>query len=440
MKSNTKELADDIRSHLHDGQVVDAVLETDERVLARISDGIYRQPASALRELVSNAYDADATRVIIQTDAPRFSEIRVRDNGNGMSVEALATVIHQIGGSSKRTYAGATLGVTNEADPTLTPSGRKLIGKIGIGLFSVAQLTRQFQIITKRRGDDFRLVADVTLHTFSDEQIAIVDQENDVFRTGTAKIRVVPAVDMEAHGTEIIIHNLIPRIRDEMRSRGMWELVAGDGDENTKPVEPPAYHVGRVDPKTGETLSHLAKLPWMDEDTPKTRFRKLVNAVLEPSNVNRRLDQIFDTYLHMLWTLSLAVPLDYVDKHPFDTVGEDNIEVYQISNLVRGQVTQVALEATETLRSKLELVAPIRGSTDEFEVFVDGVALARPQPYLRMPKTSQALPFPLLFAGKYKTDFAEFPHEQSGGSLEFEAYLMWTHKVVPIDNQGILVG
>ena len=34
-------------------------------------------------------------------------------------------------------------------NPSLSPGGRRLIGKIGIGLFSVSQLTRHFQIITK---------------------------------------------------------------------------------------------------------------------------------------------------------------------------------------------------------------------------------------------------------------------------------------------------
>ncbi len=439
MKISTQELADDIRQHLRSGEAVDTALETDERVLARISDGIYRQPASALRELVSNAYDADATRVIIQTDAPRFSEMRVRDNGNGMSIDSLATIVHQIGGSSKRTSSGAILGVTNNSDATLSPNGRKLIGKIGIGLFSVAQLTRQFQIITKRKGEDFRLIADVILHTFSDEQLATVDQDEETFKTGTVKIWTVPATDQDFHGTEIVIKNLIPRIRDEMRSRGMWELVDGEPDENTQPSKPPAYHVGRVDTATGEVLKNSAQLPWSEGDEPQDRFKKLVDAVLEPSNHNRRLNQIFDTYLHTLWTLSLAVPLDYVDKHPFDTVGADGIETYQLSNALRGQATKLNLAPTETLRSKLGLVAPIKEPEDKFELIVDGVALARPQPYLRMPRTFQALPFPLLFAGKYQTDFTGFLNEQSGGSLNFEAYLMWTHKVVPIDNQGILV-
>lgn len=66
-------------------------LRTDERVLARVTDGIYRQPGSAIRELLSNAYDADATRVVIRTDRPRFQTITVEDDGRGMSPE---TVVH----------------------------------------------------------------------------------------------------------------------------------------------------------------------------------------------------------------------------------------------------------------------------------------------------------------------------------------------------------
>ena len=49
--------------------------------IGRITDGIYRQPASALRELITNAYDADATNVYVETDWPRFSRISVRDDG-----------------------------------------------------------------------------------------------------------------------------------------------------------------------------------------------------------------------------------------------------------------------------------------------------------------------------------------------------------------------
>jgi hypothetical protein len=57
---NESELVEKI--HLSDDAdvVVHTTLQTNEQVIARVTDGIYRQPASALRELISNAYDADA--------------------------------------------------------------------------------------------------------------------------------------------------------------------------------------------------------------------------------------------------------------------------------------------------------------------------------------------------------------------------------------------
>jgi hypothetical protein len=56
------------------GKVVRTHLKASERVIARVTDGIYRQPASALRELISNAWDADANLVTIHTDARGFHE------------------------------------------------------------------------------------------------------------------------------------------------------------------------------------------------------------------------------------------------------------------------------------------------------------------------------------------------------------------------------
>ena len=100
---------------------VNTVLRTDERVLARVTDGIYRQPGSAIRELVSNAYDADAKQVVIKTDRPRFHTLSVEDDGMGMTPAALAHLLHHIGGSAKRSPEGADLGIASTADPTRSP-------------------------------------------------------------------------------------------------------------------------------------------------------------------------------------------------------------------------------------------------------------------------------------------------------------------------------
>ena len=105
----------------NEGHAVRTRLKTSDRVIARVTDGIYRQPASALRELISNAWDADANSVTILTDAPRFSRIYVRDDGAGMTYETLSRLVHNIGGSSKRRLEGQRLGVTSESDLEHTP-------------------------------------------------------------------------------------------------------------------------------------------------------------------------------------------------------------------------------------------------------------------------------------------------------------------------------
>lgn len=136
-----QELIKNISNGLHQS----TKLETDDKVLARVTDGIYRLPGSAIRELISNAYDADAENVYVETDVPRFNSMTIRDDGCGMSVDTLVNMLRHIGGSAKRTDKGISLKVTDDVDTSLSAiRKRKLIGKIGIGLFSVAQLTRDF--------------------------------------------------------------------------------------------------------------------------------------------------------------------------------------------------------------------------------------------------------------------------------------------------------
>ena len=194
-----KSLAEKIDRFKPGQDAIETPLSTSDRVLRRVTDGIYRQPWSALREIVSNAYDADATSVIIDTDAPRFTQIKIRDNGNGFTGDALATMIKSIGGSAKRTPSGSAAGVTSEDNPDRSPSGRKLIGKLGIGLFAVSQLTHEFQIVTKRKGEKERTVADVLLFQYA-EGVKPADESDVLFHPGSVRIWKVPAIDTESQG------------------------------------------------------------------------------------------------------------------------------------------------------------------------------------------------------------------------------------------------
>ncbi len=441
-----KELVESIKGKLRTGKVSEAVLETDERVLARITDGIYRQPSSALRELIANAYDADAENVYIQTDAPRFQQIRIWDDGDGFSVESLANLIYHIGGSPKRTPLGIKLGVADDEDSTLSPKGRRLIGKIGIGLFSVSQLTRHFQIITKQIGTDYRLVAEVELLTYTEDYLSTTDPVKPDVKTGKVKIISIAAEKKEEHGTEVILLNLKPQTRELLQSQDLWIRIEDtDGLEPTSGVVPPKapkFHIGRFVNSKRNEVSVTAKLPWSDQDRPKDRFGKLVQSLIDEvqeGEPNPRLETLFDNYLRMLWVLSLSAPLDYIDKHPFDLTNKDKLYFYEISNHIRGQPARLDLRPKESIRSRLKLVTPERGDAPPFNVFVDEVQLFRPIRFHDLPETSHAIKQPMMFVGSYKPDLSGIKEDIRGGNLAFEAYLLWVPKVVPKENTGLII-
>ncbi|MCB0143438.1 MAG: ATP-binding protein [Caldilineaceae bacterium] len=428
------------------GKVTTSVLRTDDRVLARISDGIYRHPSSALRELIANAYDADATTVHVRTDAPRFREISIRDDGHGMDKASLVHLVEHIGGSAKRTRTGSDLGITNQQNPSLSPKGRKLIGKIGIGLFSVAQLTRQFRIITKRAGDKYRLVADVVLRTYSEDGLADSPMSDNVV-TGEIKIRSVEAADITSHGTEIILLNIQPPAVDMLQSRELWERVIEDDDEYRVKVEPPSYHIGCVRKDNAQDMFRVPpSLPWDQGDSPEEKSHLLFSKMLEESNrttAKPKLATTYDEYLRTLWNLGLSLPVPYVEgSHPFDLEADAMPRFYLLSNEPKGQATPIDLDTNQSLREKLDLKAPFRQPDDKFEVFIDNIKIQKPISFVSFPEASRDddRKRPILFIGHYKAPLEKLPENIIGGrELEFEAYFLWTPKIVPTEHAGVMV-
>lgn len=97
---------------------------------------MYVEAVELLRELVANAYDADATEVHVRTTSDSIS---VEDNGNGMNKRGLEQYFN-IGSDFKRRES-------------LSPKfGRKRIGQFGIGKFATLAAADEFTIET-RRGD-----------------------------------------------------------------------------------------------------------------------------------------------------------------------------------------------------------------------------------------------------------------------------------------------
>lgn len=446
----------------HEGQHVRTSLKTNERVIARVTDGIYRQPASALRELISNAWDADANSVSIITDAPRFSRIYIRDDGVGMSYQTLSRLLHSIGGSAKRREEGRELGVTSTSDLERTPKGRLLIGKIGIGLFSVSQLSRRFRIITKVAGESYRLIAEVYLRAYSEDADETAEAE-DSFHNGEVVITREHTADLAAHGTDIVLDEIKPRVRDILRDADRWraldekQAAEAEGDLDTAlaiRAEPPVYHTGWITERPSGDLSpdlfrRSPNLPWTSSDPAADRMGKLMDAVEADTNRSSRPDlrETLDAYLDMLWKLALSSPVRYVERHPFDLTAEDRIRLFWISNEQRGQASELDMLPGESVRDSVHRNvegSPVleSGGPDPaggFTVTVDGVELRRPIRFRFFEPERRSLDNALLFVGKYAPNLSPVPENRRGGFFELEGYLYWNGRIIPKDNNGVLV-
>lgn len=98
-------------------------------VLGHLGINLYSNVAAVLTEAVANSWDADATRVEISLNE---NEITISDNGFGMSVDDMNQRYLYVGWRKR-----------NQQELRATPSGRKPMGRKGIGklsLFSIANV------------------------------------------------------------------------------------------------------------------------------------------------------------------------------------------------------------------------------------------------------------------------------------------------------------
>jgi hypothetical protein len=109
----------------------------DPSVIREFS-GIYSPFVKALKELVSNAFDADAELVRVEL-AEDLTSLEVFDDGIGMTPFEFHTEFTKIGGSYKRFISD------------LTKSGRPKIGNKGIGFLAVARYCGKMQVVSTTR-------------------------------------------------------------------------------------------------------------------------------------------------------------------------------------------------------------------------------------------------------------------------------------------------
>lgn len=132
------------------GTVTDHInVEISFQIIGLFSEGLYSSPNKAIEELVSNAFDADATCVHTVMSSDRVASdasIAILDNGTGMDATGLKA--HWIVGDSLK------------ASNRTTARGRRTIGKFGIGKLAAYVLGTRLTHITKTDGRFFSTTMD----------------------------------------------------------------------------------------------------------------------------------------------------------------------------------------------------------------------------------------------------------------------------------------
>lgn len=116
----------------------------DKSHLVTIGERLYTESIELIRELVNNAYDADATRVDVTVGA---ESIVVADNGTGMDLKGLQQYF-TIGSQEKLLHARSPV------------HKRERIGQFGIGKFATLSACRRFIVFTQREQFAARVVFD----------------------------------------------------------------------------------------------------------------------------------------------------------------------------------------------------------------------------------------------------------------------------------------
>jgi signal transduction histidine kinase len=171
------------------------------RILQHLGDQLIGTPRLAVFELVKNAYDADASQVVVEiagigSDDPT---IRVTDDGSGMSVDTVQDIWLVIAHDHKEKQL---------SKKKRTEKGRLPLGSKGLGRLSVHKLGNKIRMITRAK-HEHEVVVDIDWNKMIEHEF-LSDAEVDI------ELRDPEVFTGELTGTELQIMEL----RDKRWTRG----------------------------------------------------------------------------------------------------------------------------------------------------------------------------------------------------------------------------
>lgn len=176
---------------------MDYTLKISPRMLELLSKDLYTNLYFVLAELIANAYDADAENVYVCIDE---NEIRVEDDGVGMSPNILNDVYLYVGSESRNSQENARTNIKK----------RLKMGRKGIGKLAALSISNGFQLVTIKDGVVSGVFIPNKIET--DNEILRKLDPSDyklkyITRNGTAVIMTSPKINIPSL-KETVVRNL----------------------------------------------------------------------------------------------------------------------------------------------------------------------------------------------------------------------------------------
>lgn len=174
-------------------------IKVHTKIINDLSSGIYSSPASCIKELINNSYDAEAHIVTIRIK-PIQDNIDIIDDGIGMNALDFDKNFTWISKSTKRDEG--------EYSPKLK---RPLIGKIGIGFIAVNEICDELEITSSKLGEAFKFTAKINFKDYFNQSILEETLDIDESQKGIIKAEydlINEEEDKDQHYTIIRLNGL----------------------------------------------------------------------------------------------------------------------------------------------------------------------------------------------------------------------------------------
>lgn len=260
-----------ITLELFDEQVGE--IKVHSQIINDLSSGIYSSPASCIKELVNNSFDADAKNVIIRMK-PIEDTITILDDGIGMNAKDFDENFAWISKSNKR----------KKGD--FSPLGRPLIGKIGIGFIAVNEMCEVLEVTSSKKGEPFKFTAVIDFAKILNSKTS--SSEND---------------DTYLKGEFVLIND-----EEEINEHYTFIKLVGLKDPVLKIFNDETYK------------AQVAKLKNKNFDKPS--FKSMKDLLIYHSTKSVYSWENDSEYIQFIIDLASYIPVEYIDGGPIEGVSD----------------------------------------------------------------------------------------------------------------------